>query len=194
MLNMTSNDLVGIIRTQVCEGAIAATLAALSHPPGREPSSRDIELSGWFNALNADAQLALRSVISEAAEQAVFNLLALLDDVCPAQNDDPKGRLELSWVTDGRRSILNEGSAEELHRLFAQPANERPPASTKGLKAYEVGEFSELLSRQSTADLLHLHRVPIKSAAFRMLPNYDPKTATCMALPQEEHRRVESSR
>ena len=194
MLNMTPDCFVGIIRTQVCEGAIAATLAALSDPPGREPRSLDIVLSDWFNTLSADAQLALRSVISETAEQAVFNLLALLDGVCPAQNDDPNGRLELSWVTDGRRYILNEASAEELHRLFAQPANECPQPPTKGLKAYEVGEFSELLRRQSTADLMHLHRIPVKSAAIRMLPNYDPATATCMALPQGEHRRVESSR
>ena len=194
MLDMTPDDFVGIIRTQVCEGAITATIAALSHAPGREPSSRDIELSDWFNALNAEAKLALRSVISEAAEQAVFNFLALLDGVCRAGNDDLNGRLELSWVTDAGRFVLNAASAEELHRLFAQPANVGPQPSTQGLKAYEVGEFSELLRRQSTADLLHLHRIPIKSAAIRMLPNYDPATATCMALPQGEHRRVESSR
>ena len=87
---------------------------------------------------------------------------------------------------------MNDLHSEELHRLFARTNAVPYAAIQQTLQAYEVGEFAELKQRQSSVDCPHLHRVPPKFEASRKVDGYDPANASCIALPQGEHRRVES--
>jgi hypothetical protein len=188
---MTPETFIAALRTQVCNGAVEAVLAALAAPSGKQPSPSDVELSNWYNEQTPSVQGHAREIIEQAVEQATFNVLAVLDGVAAIGCGD--ARLELYGVDGGSRVLLNDPSREELHRLFAHC--DRKPASTteSNVTAYEVGTFSELRKRQAVTDLLHLHRVPTKFQASQTIDGYDAETAPSMALPQGEHRRVESA-
>jgi hypothetical protein len=191
---MTSETFISTLRIQVCNGAVEAVLAALATPSGKQPSQRDVELSHWYIAQTSPVQGLVREIIEEAVEQAVFNVLAILDGVAPIGSGN--SRLELFGVEGSGRALLNDPSCEELHRLFARShRSSMNPARTAGssVQAYESGTFSELRNRQLMGDLLHLHRVPTKFEASQTIDGYDAEGAPAMALPQGEHRRVESA-
>jgi hypothetical protein len=188
---MTPEIFISTLRTQVCNGAVEAVVAALAAPSGKEPSQRDVQLSDWYNEQPSSVQDRVREVIEEAVEQATFNFLAVLDGVAPVGSGE--ARLELSAADGHNRMMLNNPSGEELHRLFARSRGCSAKAAESSVSAYEVGKFSELKDRQKVTDLLHLHRVPTKFQASQTIQGYDADSAPCMALPPGEHRRVESA-
>jgi hypothetical protein len=115
----------------------------------------------------------------------------VLDGVAPIRSREV--RLELSGVDGDNRVLLNDPSHEELHRLFARSNGNSATTAESNVSAYEVGTFSDLRTRQGVSDLLHLHRVPTKFQASQTIQGYDADSSPCMALPQGEHRRVESA-
>ena len=188
---MTQQSFVSALREQVCNGAVQTVLAALARPSGREPSQHDVQLSTWYIQQPSADQDRIREIIEEAVEQATFNFLAVLDGVAPVRSGP--ARIELSVADGDSRILLNSASGEELHRLFARSRASSATTREPGVSAYDVGKFSELRDRQRVTDLLHLHRVPTKFEASQTIEGYDAEGATCTALPQGEHRRVESA-
>jgi hypothetical protein len=58
------------------------------------------------------------------------------------------------------------------------------------VKKYEVGIFSELVSRSAKGNRLDIHHLVQKHPAGQVLDGYDAKTAPSIAIPQREHRRI----
>lgn len=190
---MTAEDLIFLLKRQVCGGAIESAMSSLDKVPDNDPNEIARERTAWFHRQNQPERALLKNVITGAVEQAIFNLLAILDDVAAINDQDFSDRLELHSVSNGRSIRLNDPAREELHRIFAQCKEVTDEYRPGNLKVHQVGTYSSLRKLLSAEDRLHLHRVPIKSAARRLIASYDPTDAPCIALPQDAHREVESS-
>ena len=60
----------------------------------------------------------LRSALHHAAESAIFGLFCILDGVRTIESTSDKGDLELFFVKEDQRILLNDPHKEELHNLF----------------------------------------------------------------------------
>ena len=117
---MNPKAFVDAIKIAVLRDAAEGTMQVLERPPGRRPASEIQELSKWFQRLSATDRDALAKVTKFAARQAVHNFLALLDGIAAFEPIGPKGKLELYYVKDGSRTLLNDENAEELTSLFKE--------------------------------------------------------------------------
>ena len=61
------------------------------------------------------------AALQQAAESAIFGFFCILDGVRSIENATDKGTLELYFVKESERTLLNDPHAEELHNLFNVP-------------------------------------------------------------------------
>lgn len=115
---MTREEFVRSVKHQAKDAAVATTIGRLSHPPGRRPSSQDLQLSAWYNALSDSDREQLHSIVSEAAESAVFGVLAILDGVRPIEGPGVKGELELVYRKGEERLLITDPNQEMLHDIY----------------------------------------------------------------------------
>jgi hypothetical protein len=117
---MTPDQFINSVRQVVYESAIEGTLSLISKPPGRKPPENLTTVSNWFRQLSENDQEIFKHAIAIAAHQATFGLLAVLDGVRPIEDSSVKGTLELHYVRNNQRTLLNAPNAEALHDLFNQ--------------------------------------------------------------------------
>jgi hypothetical protein len=113
---MTVEEFVEGVRVAVHEAAVSGTESSLQDPPGRRPSPKDVELSRWYRGLSVEDCARVNSVIRHSVHSAVFGFLCVLDGV-RAIEAESKGRLELVYVKDNDRRVLNSES-ELLHDVY----------------------------------------------------------------------------
>lgn len=193
---MTSEEFVEAVKMQTSDAALRGTLECLRRPPGRKPREELVRLSEWYKHLDGKDQEMLGAALKEAAEMAVFEFFCVLDGVSAIENTPEKGDLELYFVKGSDRTRLNDPKQEELHNLFNALCQARMSASgaSPKVKAYDSGEAQQLRSRLNSADELDIHHVPDKYQSLRSNRDYDPKTASAIALPKLEHREIPPSR
>jgi hypothetical protein len=135
----------------------------------------------------------VKIAVREAAEQAVFSFLALLDGVASI-GKGRDGKLQLFYTERERRVLLNDPVKEELHNLFNEiPPESRSETDTGALRANDVGLASELLRKSVPGDGLEIHHVPQKYFASLNIAGYDPDSAPAIALPKAAHRSMPPS-
>ena len=78
---MYTEDFVMKIKTYVREAAIDDTISALNNPPGRNPRSKYVLQSEWYNKLTTEDKTMLGQVLAEAVDEAIFGMFAVLDGV-----------------------------------------------------------------------------------------------------------------
>jgi hypothetical protein len=115
---MNAKTFVDSIKIVALRDAVAGTMEVLGHPPGRRPAAEIQELSKWFHGLSVDDRSAVEKVVTFAARQAVYNLLSVLDGIAAFEPSGPKGRLELYYVKDDHRTLLNPDEDEQLTSVF----------------------------------------------------------------------------
>jgi len=113
---MTPEEFVEAIRTAVHESAISGTESSLLGPQGRRPAAGDVELSRWYCELSSEDRVHVNTVIRHSVHSAVFGFLCVFDGV-RAIEAESKGRLELVYVKDNDRRVLNSES-ELLHDIY----------------------------------------------------------------------------
>jgi len=117
---MTAEEFVALARELADRGAVRGVLDVLAQPPGRKPSPKVVELSEWFNGLGDDDRRHVEQVIELGAQQALYNLLLLLDGTLPVVVDERAQRFEL-YAGDGTgRSLINNSAEVELSELFKE--------------------------------------------------------------------------
>ncbi len=102
----------------------------------------------------------------------------------------------------GARTIANAAAADRA----GQAAGQQKPCGSGGrcvsvpgtaerpVQPYEVGTVDDLLARSEPYDGLQIHHAPQASPAGQVIPDYDPQTASGIALPDSEHRAVPTIR
>lgn len=115
---MNSEQFVEAINTAVCHPAINAVLATVTSPPGRRPRRDLADLSSWYNGLAEEDQDQARVLVRRAVQQAIFDMMAVLDGV--AAIDDEHTDL---YLRTGDGTLINDPAATELHALFQVTAD-----------------------------------------------------------------------
>jgi hypothetical protein len=187
---MTVKQFLAMFIVQTAQAACNATVSILESPPGDEPSVQDVELSSWYLQRTDDDRKRVEQLMQKVADQTLFNVLTVLDGVTAIENLREKGTLELYYVKDGGRILLNDPRQEELHNMIGNPLEEDQVSGLPEAREYEVGEAQDLLASLRVGDGLDIQRVPRKLVGLQEIENYDPKTAPAILLPKGEHMRV----
>ena len=115
---MNPEQFISALKVAVVDSANNSVFSLLSHPPGRKPAEKLIEMSTWFNNLSRKDMEMVQRIINESIESAVFGFLCVLDGVRAIENDENKGELLLFFQKDGERIQLNDPTGGDLHELF----------------------------------------------------------------------------
>lgn len=118
MKTMNSVEFVKSIIEVVREESISDSIEDLVDPPGRRPSSKDIELSNWFNQLNDKDKEIIAKVVRRAVDTTIFGFFTVLDGVRAIESDSNKGKLELYYKKNENKNLLNNNQYEYLHDIF----------------------------------------------------------------------------
>ena len=115
---MTKETFVQAVRIAVAESSASGVVEELKKPIGRKPSSESIKRSEWFNRLSISDQQMVVEAVNLSANRATFGFFAVLDNVRSIESQGVKGDLELAFVKEGKRVILNDSAQEDLHDIF----------------------------------------------------------------------------
>lgn len=108
---MNAEEFVGGVRSAAYRSAINGVLRSMASPRGRRPRPHLVELSAWFNGLSSRDREQVESAVRLAADQATFNMLAVLDGVSAIDEDHTD-----LYLRTGDGALLNEH--HDLHELF----------------------------------------------------------------------------
>src|SRR3954451_10116443 len=78
---MAADELVAGLRDVVFTPAVEGLLRLVENPPGRAPHASLVGASEWYRGLDDEGRGHYRFLVEEAAREAVFGLLAVLDEV-----------------------------------------------------------------------------------------------------------------
>jgi hypothetical protein len=116
---MKAEEFVDAVRTCVMKAAVVDTLAILEKPPGRKPAADLVQASEWFRGLSEADRKMIERVLTMVSGQAVFGVLAVLDD---SRKVDPAFRpgdyFELRHIHDGATDVLSGPNGAGLHELL----------------------------------------------------------------------------
>jgi hypothetical protein len=115
---MTPEIFVEVIKLVTIDGAVKGVSAQLNSPAGRAPSEKLKALSNWTLSLSEDDKSRIRSIIHMSAESAVYRFLSILDGLMAIEDTPDKGDLELYFVKDGKKTLLNNFNEEFLTSIF----------------------------------------------------------------------------
>lgn len=114
---MNSEEFVAAIKEFVRDSAIDDTIENLEDPPGRKVPEAEKQRSKWFNNLPDEDHNNIKSIVTDAVDEALFGLLAVLDGSRAIEDGDDKGRLLL--VHKGlTEELLNDPNKIGLHDLY----------------------------------------------------------------------------
>jgi hypothetical protein len=117
---MNRRKFVEIIRRIVLEATAKSTAKILKNPPGRRPRRELVELSHWYQSLSDSDKEMVEKLLSAAAHQAVFGMLAVIDGARVIDEGTEKGKLELFYLRGEKRLWLNPPDLEPLHDILNQ--------------------------------------------------------------------------
>ncbi len=165
---MTREDFVKAIKTEVLDLAVRDTIMDLQDPPGRKPKAALISTHQWYQALDLESQKFVEQVARMAAESATFGMMAILDGIRAIEAGE-KGDLVLEYRKGGERLLLNDFHQKLLHDIL-------------------ISWFDVVSNPQNLP--VDLHHVPRSDLGAELIPNYDPETGPCIALPTREHKNI----
>lgn len=114
---MNSEEFVKSIIDVVRDASISDSIEDLVDPPGKKPSSEDLELSNWFLHLSDKEKEIVVKIIRRAVDTSIFGFFTVLDGVRPIVDSD-KGILELYYRENDNNHFLNTNQEEYLHDIF----------------------------------------------------------------------------
>src|SRR5712691_9215270 len=111
---MTPEDFIRALKIAVHDAGVRAVRETLEHPSGRKPETSVVELSDWYHSMSDTDKDKLMKVVQHAVHTSVFGFLCVLDGVRTIEDTQNKGELELCYVRDGVRTLLNDQRPECL--------------------------------------------------------------------------------
>jgi hypothetical protein len=116
---MDQNEFVDAINQVVVADSINAMESTLLQPAGRSPEKSKVEMSLWYNSLDARSREMVLRVVKESVEMSAFSFLCVIDGVSAIEGFGEKGKLLLQYVSPtGNTILLNDPEQEYLHDLL----------------------------------------------------------------------------
>lgn len=85
-------------------------------------------------------------------------------------------------------------SSKPMTSTVASTYHKAAEFTMKPVVPYEVGTYSDLVSRSTVGDRLDIHHVAQKHPAYQVIQGYDEKSAPSIALPRVEHSTIPTIR
>lgn len=122
---MTIDLFMENIKDSVRDAGVDGTVLQLKQPSGRNPRVKHVKQSEWFNNLSQEDQHMVARVMTEAVDEALFGLFAVLDSVRTIDDDfEESGHFELVYVNKGERVLLNNPDGLDLHDAYNAITND----------------------------------------------------------------------
>ncbi|MCZ0858811.1 hypothetical protein OHJ16_12245 [Actinomyces israelii] len=115
---MTPEEFVRVIVSEAYEGAASDVCKTTMAPVRRHPAQSEVELSNWYNGLDARSQEMVYTLIKEGADTAIFSVFAIIDGV-RGGGSLPRFRL----FADDRELTVEDD--DFLHEIFRSIVDER---------------------------------------------------------------------
>lgn len=115
---MNQTEFISGIKIAVADSAIESMNSTLTAPAGREPADHIVQLSKWYNALNASDRQAVNKIIQETIDTTVFGFLCVLDSVRTIEKSKDKGVFKLYYHKKDESVLLNDPDEDYLHDLW----------------------------------------------------------------------------
>ncbi len=114
---MDKKHFIDLIVRYLREPTLDDVVENLVEPPGRHPSSEDIELSSWYKELCSKDREMVAKIIRESVDEALFGFLCILDGVRSIFANEESG-IELNYMEGGQKTLLNGMDGDFLHDLY----------------------------------------------------------------------------
>ncbi|MDG6896210.1 hypothetical protein [Volucribacter amazonae] len=113
---MTQLEFVEILKELIGQGTCDDVIDLLDDPPGRRPAQYLVEMSNFFKSQDENSKEMIKKIISYTADTALFGLFCIIDDVRTFDNEH--GHLELFYIKEKIKVLLNDPEQEYLHDIF----------------------------------------------------------------------------
>jgi hypothetical protein len=117
---MNSQEFVVALKVVACENASKGVMEALRNPPGRKPDPALSSISRWFNSLLPDDRNMVKNTVELATQQAVYNVLLVIDGLLAVSPPGQGVRLELLAKAGRDCKVLNDPAKELLSHFFKE--------------------------------------------------------------------------
>jgi hypothetical protein len=115
---MNSQYFVNVIKKVVKDQSVKDTIENLTNPPGKEPPIELLEVSQFFIDLDDKERILVERILDMVAESTLFGLLCVIDGVRAIEGAGEKGNLELNYVKNNQKILLNDPKNDYLHDLI----------------------------------------------------------------------------
>ena len=115
---MNREEFISAIRTEVYDSSIESTIDKLIHPPGGNPVPGLLEQSDYYKHLTVNEKRIVNNIISGAVKESVFGFLCILDGVRKITDSEDIGKIELSYLSNFSKTVLNNSNEENLSDIF----------------------------------------------------------------------------
>src|SRR5882672_6154444 len=107
---MNGEEFVSSLMKYVIESAVEITLKRIRNAPTKDYT----QLSHWFNGLSETDQHSVEDALKEASRLCLFGFCAVLDGSRSFDSARPQGRLELYYVRNDERLLVNGPKQPQL--------------------------------------------------------------------------------
>ncbi len=111
---MKKEDFIKKIIERVRESAIHAMEINLEKPAGKSPDKKLLAMSVLYHSLNEKDRKTLKSIFTDAIDEAIFGFLCVLDG---ARGFNENGLFELLYKDEDITEIINSGDID-LHDIY----------------------------------------------------------------------------
>jgi len=116
---MTPDAFVDAVKNHVIGSGVRGVMKSLVAPPERNPTSKRMAATEWYNALGDEHRGYVENAVRDAAHASVFGLLCVLDGVRVIETGEKKSEFRLVCICpDGTEAVLNPSNGEMLHDIL----------------------------------------------------------------------------
>jgi len=115
---MQPEQFVSALKQVVEDNSIDDVLINISKLSGTKIDHRLKYLISWHNDLDIEGQQCVKEIIKEAVSTTLFGLFCVFDGVRAIEDGPNRGSLELYYVKDGNKLLLNDINEEFLHDIY----------------------------------------------------------------------------
>ena len=102
----------------IASSALTGLLKTIAKPPGKSPAPNLVRISELYRSLSDKDKQIFSDALELAARQSINNFLLVLDGSLAIESTSDKGALELYYINDKERILINSSSEPSLNEIY----------------------------------------------------------------------------
>jgi len=115
---MNPEAFISIVKQVVELNSMDNVIKNITQLSGAKVDHRYKYLVEWYKDLDDEGRECVKQIIREAVSTTLFGFFCVLDGVRAIENGPDKGRLELYYVKENEKILLNDFNEEFLHDIY----------------------------------------------------------------------------